>query len=177
MSPASASTSRAGSNCLPGAARAFAAVLPGFEHRQLRARRRASPAAGGARGARGGALLIGVDLVKPADVLEAAYDDALGITAAFNLNLLRHLNLVLDADFDVRDWRHVAFFDGAASRIEMHLEARHALTVRWPRRAPLRSRRAHSHGGLVQVDPRRVRSVHDAGCCATPAFSVMLAHG
>ncbi len=81
---------------------------------------------------RGGALLIGVDLVKPADVLEAAYDDALGITAAFNLNLLRHLNLVLDADFDVRDWRHVAFFDGAASRIEMHLEARHALTVHWP---------------------------------------------
>lgn len=81
---------------------------------------------------RGGVLLIGVDLVKPADALEAAYDDALGITAAFNLNLLRHLNHLLDADFDVRDWRHVAFFDGAASRIEMHLEARHPLTVRWP---------------------------------------------
>jgi dimethylhistidine N-methyltransferase len=80
----------------------------------------------------GGALLIGVDLVKPAAVLEAAYDDALGVTAAFNLNLLRHLNRLLGSDFDVRDWRHVAFFDAAASRIEMHLEARRALLVRWP---------------------------------------------
>ncbi len=80
----------------------------------------------------GGALLIGVDLVKPADVLEAAYDDALGVTAAFNLNLLCHLNRLLGTDFDVRDWRHVAFFDAAASRIEMHLQARRALTVRWP---------------------------------------------
>jgi len=82
--------------------------------------------------ARGGALLIGVDLVKPADVLESAYDDALGVTAAFNLNLLRHLNRLLGTDFDVRDWRHVAFFDAAASRIEMHLQARRALAVRWP---------------------------------------------
>jgi dimethylhistidine N-methyltransferase len=81
--------------------------------------------------AAGGALLIGVDLVKPVDVLQAAYDDALGITAAFNLNLLLHLNRLLGADFDVGDWRHVAFFDRSASRIEMHLEARRALTVRW----------------------------------------------
>lgn len=82
--------------------------------------------------AAGGALLIGVDLVKPAAVLQAAYDDELGVTAAFNLNLLRHLNRLLGADFRVRDWRHVAFFDDAASRVEMHLEARHALTVAWP---------------------------------------------
>lgn len=81
--------------------------------------------------AQGGALLIGVDLVKPTAVLEAAYDDALGVTAAFNLNLLRHLNRLLGADFDVRQWQHVAFFDKAASRIEMHLRAREALTVRW----------------------------------------------
>ena len=79
----------------------------------------------------GGALLIGVDLVKPIDLLQAAYDDALGVTAAFNLNLLLHLNRLLGADFDVRDWRHVAFYDPGASRIEMHLEARRALTVRW----------------------------------------------
>jgi dimethylhistidine N-methyltransferase len=83
------------------------------------------------RAARGGALLIGVDLVKPAGLLDAAYDDALGVTAAFNRNLLHHLNRLLAADFDVRDWRHVAFFDAAASRIEMHLEARRSLTVRW----------------------------------------------
>ncbi len=79
----------------------------------------------------GGALLIGVDLVKPAAVLEPAYDDALGVTAAFNLNLLSHVNRLLGADFDVRDWRHVAFYDADASRIEMHLEARRALTVCW----------------------------------------------
>ena len=80
----------------------------------------------------GGALLIGVDLVKPIDVLQRAYDDPLGVTAAFNLNLLRHLNCLLGADFDVRDWRHVACFDPRASRIEMHLEARRELAVRWP---------------------------------------------
>lgn len=80
----------------------------------------------------GGALLIGVDLVKPKPVLEAAYDDALGVTAAFNLNLLRHLNRLLGADFDMRQWQHVALYDEAAGRIEMHLQARHGLTVRWP---------------------------------------------
>ena len=81
--------------------------------------------------AAGGALLIGVDLLKPAEVLQAAYDDDLGVTAAFNLNLLKHLNRLLGADFDLRDWRHVALFDAAQSRIEMHLEARRALQVRW----------------------------------------------
>jgi L-histidine N-alpha-methyltransferase len=80
----------------------------------------------------GGALLIGADLVKPLPVLEAAYDDALGLTAAFNLNLLRHANRLLGSDFDLRDWRHVAFFDVTESRIEMHLETRRALTVSWP---------------------------------------------
>ncbi|HPP83488.1 MAG TPA: L-histidine N(alpha)-methyltransferase [Rubrivivax sp.] len=78
-----------------------------------------------------GALLIGVDLVKASDVLEAAYDDALGVTAAFNLNVLRHLNTLLGADFDLRQWRHVAHYERAASRIEMHLEARAACLVRW----------------------------------------------
>lgn len=79
-----------------------------------------------------GGLLIGVDLVKPADLLESAYDDDLGVTAAFNLNLLKHLNRLLGADFDVRQWRHVARYERSASRIEMHLEARSALTLRWP---------------------------------------------
>lgn len=76
-------------------------------------------------------LLIGVDLVKNKVVLDAAYDDALGVTAAFNLNLLRHLNTVLDADFDVRDWQHRGFFNAEESRIEMHLEARHGVTATW----------------------------------------------
>ena len=78
----------------------------------------------------GGALLIGVDLVKDKAVLDAAYDDALGVTAAFNLNVLNHLNRLLPADFDVADWRHVAFFDPAASRVEMHREARRDVDVR-----------------------------------------------
>jgi L-histidine N-alpha-methyltransferase len=79
----------------------------------------------------GGALLIGVDLAKPTAVLEAAYDDALGVTAAFNLNLLRHLNRLIGADFVLRQWQHVALFDPAAGRVEMHLQARQALSVRW----------------------------------------------
>ncbi len=81
---------------------------------------------------RGGALLIGVDLVKPAAVLEPAYDDALGVTAAFNLNLLRHLNRLLGSNFDPRGWQHVALFNEAASRIEMYLQARHSVDVVWP---------------------------------------------
>ena len=79
-----------------------------------------------------GRLLIGVDLLKPATVLEPAYDDALGVTAAFNLNVLAVANRLLGSDFSVRDWRHVAFLNQAESRIEMHLEARRAVHVRWP---------------------------------------------
>jgi dimethylhistidine N-methyltransferase len=78
-----------------------------------------------------GDLLIGVDLVKDKAVLDAAYDDALGVTASFNLNLLNHLNRLLDADFRLREWRHRGFFNPRLSRIEMHLEARHEVTVRW----------------------------------------------
>ncbi|WP_343733163.1 L-histidine N(alpha)-methyltransferase [Duganella sp.] len=79
-----------------------------------------------------GGLLIGVDLIKDHTVLDAAYDDALGVTAAFNLNMLRHLNYLIGSDFDVEQWKHVAFFEAEHGRIEMHLEARRALTVRWP---------------------------------------------
>jgi dimethylhistidine N-methyltransferase len=78
-----------------------------------------------------GGLLIGVDLVKDSDILDAAYDDALGVTAAFNLNLLPHLNQLLGANFNVRDWRHRGFFNPQQSRVEMHLEARRDVTVQW----------------------------------------------
>jgi len=80
----------------------------------------------------GGGLLIGVDLLKPRPLLEAAYDDALGVTAAFNRNLLLHLNPLIGSDFQLADWQHVAFFNETASRIEMHLEALRAVHVRWP---------------------------------------------
>ena len=79
----------------------------------------------------GGALLIGVDLVKPIDVLEPAYDDPLGVTAAFNRNMLLHLNRLAGTDFDIADWKHIAFFNATESRIEMHLEAQRDLTVGW----------------------------------------------
>ena len=82
--------------------------------------------------AAGGGLLIGVDLVKPRALLEAAYDDALGVTAAFNLNILRQLNRLIDSDFNPAHWKHVALFDAEQSRIEMHLQARDDLRVRWP---------------------------------------------
>jgi dimethylhistidine N-methyltransferase len=78
-----------------------------------------------------GGLLIGVDLVKDKAILDAAYDDALGVTAAFNLNALNAVNAALGADFDVRDWRHCGFFNQTMSRAEMHVETRLAVDVRW----------------------------------------------
>ncbi len=83
------------------------------------------------RQAEGGGLLIGVDLLKPLDVLQAAYDDALGVTAAFNRNALRHLNRLIEANFDPAAWKHVASFNSVRSCMEMHLEARSDQPVRW----------------------------------------------
>ena len=80
----------------------------------------------------GGGLLIGIDLPKDVAVLEAAYDDAAGVTAEFNRNVLAHVNRLIGSDFDPRQWRHRAFFNAAASRIEMHLEAMGPQRVRWP---------------------------------------------
>jgi dimethylhistidine N-methyltransferase len=82
-----------------------------------------------ARMLRGGGLLIGVDLVKAPDRLHAAYNDAQGVTAAFNLNLLRRANAELDADFDVGAFAHSAFYNAPKQRIEMHLVSRRAQTV------------------------------------------------
>jgi dimethylhistidine N-methyltransferase len=70
-----------------------------------------------------GALVLGIDRRKDARVLQAAYDDAAGVTAAFNLNLLTRLNRELGADFDLARFRHRAVWNDAASRIEMHLES------------------------------------------------------
>jgi dimethylhistidine N-methyltransferase len=69
----------------------------------------------------GGWLLIGVDLKKAAAILDAAYDDAEGVTAAFNLNLLTRINRELQADFELGAWRHRAFYNAALGRVEMHL--------------------------------------------------------
>lgn len=75
-------------------------------------------------------LLIGVDAKKDHARLDAAYDDALGVTAAFNLNTLLHVNALLGTDFRVRDWQHRGFYNPALGRIEMHVEARHDVNVK-----------------------------------------------
>src|SRR5262249_53889497 len=78
----------------------------------------------------GGGLLIGVDLKKDRAVLEAAYDDAKGVTAAFNLNLLTRANRELGADFDLGAFRHHAFYDDVEGRIEMQLVSARRQSVR-----------------------------------------------
>jgi dimethylhistidine N-methyltransferase len=78
----------------------------------------------------GGGLLIGVDLKKERHILEPAYDDARGVTAAFNLNLLARINRELGADFALKRFRHRAFYNEADGRIEMHLVSLAEQTVR-----------------------------------------------
>jgi dimethylhistidine N-methyltransferase len=72
---------------------------------------------------RGGRLLVGVDLKKDPALLHAAYNDSLGVTAEFNLNLLERINRELDADFDLAAFRHAAHYNEALGRVEMHLVA------------------------------------------------------
>ncbi|WP_353239091.1 L-histidine N(alpha)-methyltransferase [Limnohabitans sp.] len=111
--------------------------------------------------AMGSGLLIGVDLLKDPVELAAAYDDALGVTAAFDLNLLLHINRLAGSDFAVRDWRHLSRFNAAQSRVEMHLQARHVVTVRWP-------------GGLRQFAADE--TIHTENACkwTVPDFAALL---
>lgn len=131
---------------------------------------------------RGGALLIGVDLVKDPQVLHAAYNDAQGVTAAFNLNLLARANRELGANFALDQFAHYAFYSVPQQRIEMHLvsteqqavtlcgqrftfaegeslhtENSHKFTVDGLRAL---ARRAGFRPGPVWTDPARLFSVH-----------------
>ena len=81
----------------------------------------------------GDGLLLGVDLVKPDQELMLAYDDPLGVTAAFNKNLLARMNTELLADFDLSTFAHRAVWNPIESRVEMHLESLRAQTVHLPR--------------------------------------------
>jgi L-histidine N-alpha-methyltransferase len=74
-------------------------------------------------------LLIGMDMVKPLRVMEAAYNDSRGITQKFNLNMLTNLNRELKADFDPNDFQHLAFYNPDMERIEMHLRAKRAVSA------------------------------------------------
>jgi dimethylhistidine N-methyltransferase len=76
-----------------------------------------------------GGLIIGVDLQKSSDILEAAYNDGAGVTAAFNRNMLVRANRELGADFDLSRWRHRALYNQEAARIEMHLLSEGKQTV------------------------------------------------
>jgi L-histidine Nalpha-methyltransferase len=115
---------------------------------------------GGAQG-----LLIGVDLVKPKQILEPAYDDALGVTSAFNKNLLLHINQVLGTDFDLNDWQHVGLFNEDASRIEMHLQANRDLTVRWQQneRRFAKGERIHTENSYKYTPARFEALLREAG--------------
>ncbi len=85
--------------------------------------------------------------MREAAALEAAYDDALGVAAAFNRTILRDGNRLIGADFVPGAWRHVALWQADPARIEMHLEALHAQTVRWPGGA-----RHYAAGGRIRTE-------------------------
>jgi len=121
----------------------------------------------------GGALLIGVDLVKPTDILERAYDDPLGVTAAFNRNLLRHLNALVGTDFAIDDWRHVAFFNAQESRIEMHLEAAKATVVHWAdgERAFVAGERIHTENSYKWRSEDFAKLLQAAGFCRVESWT------
>lgn len=131
---------------------------------------------------RGGGLLLGADLVKAPDVLHAAYNDAQGVTAAFNLNLLARANRELGARFELAQFDHSAFYNAPQQRVEMHLVSRrrqkialggecfefaegdtlhtensYKFTVDGLRAL---AARAGFHPGAVWTDPQRLFSLH-----------------
>jgi uncharacterized SAM-dependent methyltransferase len=77
-------------------------------------------------------LLLGVDLQRDERALLLAYDDPTGVTAAFNLNLLGHINRELDSNFDLRSYVHEARYNAAEQRVEMHLRSKREQTVTIP---------------------------------------------
>jgi dimethylhistidine N-methyltransferase len=122
-------------------------------------------------GGRDCSILMGVDLVKEKATLDAAYDDSLGVTAAFNLNILNQVNRFAGTQLDVRDWRHVAFFNAEPSRIEMHLEARRDVTVRLSDgpRTFAAGTRIHTENSYKYTEERLVELLQGAGF-AKPMF-------
>ena len=115
-----------------------------------------------------GCLLIGVDLVKDIGVMEDAYADALGVTAAFNKNILRVVNGLLDSDFQPRYFDHVATFQRDPGRIEMRLRARRAQTVRLPQ-----AERRFAAGESILTEYSHKYQIDEfAGLLSTAGFSV-----
>ncbi len=108
----------------------------------------------------GDALLLGADFAKSSKILLPAYDDAQGVTAAFNKNILARLNRELDADFDVDAFRHVALWNRRCSRMEIYLESMAEQTAFLPGARSgreVQGRRTHSHRKQLQVHRRHDR--------------------
>ena len=103
-----------------------------------------------ARSRPGDALLIGADLVKPERDLLLAYDDPLGVTAAFNRNLLVRINRELGGDFDLERFAHRAVWNAAESRVEMHLVSTRAQRVAYP--GALRSTSRFEEGETIWTE-------------------------
>jgi len=112
----------------------------------------------------GSKLLIGVDRIKPTNVLIPAYDDAQGVTAEFNLNLLHRINRELDGNLPVSAFRHVARWNDTEARIEMHLEATHdvSFTVEGHPFAISKGKTIHTERTATSTD----RATPD--CCCVP---------
>ena len=125
----------------------------------------------------GSGLLIGVDLVKSAATLEAAYDDALGVTAAFNRNLISNVNRLVGSDMRLDDWSHLALFNQVLSRIEMHLVARHDVTVQWPggSRSFGQGERIHTENSYKWTVDGFTQLLHQAGFAAPQVWTDALA--
>ena len=121
----------------------------------------------------GGYLLLGADLVKSPDELVRGYDDALGVTAAFNLNVLNVVNRLAGTDFKLNDWRHVALFNEPESRIEMHLEARRAVTVAWSgaERRFTEGERIHTENSYKYTLPGLTALLRAAGYTSVRAYT------
>ncbi|MEP7182173.1 MAG: L-histidine N(alpha)-methyltransferase [Betaproteobacteria bacterium] len=113
----------------------------------------------------GSGLVIGVDTKKDKARLDAAYDDALGVTAAFNRNILRNVNRVLGSDFRPEHFAHRAFYDPARGRIEMHLEAIGDEVVRLPDgpRWFAAGERIHTENSYKYLPAEFTTLLHDAG--------------
>jgi dimethylhistidine N-methyltransferase len=125
-----------------------------------------------------GGILIGVDLIKDVSLLENAYDDALGVTSAFNLNLLRHINRLIEADFEVRDWQHRAFFNADVGRVEMHLHAKKDVLVRWPNgeRQFVKGEGIHTENSYKYTVPQFLQLLQQAGFGRAHHWSDKKAH-
>lgn len=114
---------------------------------------------------KGDSLLIGIDLIKDRRVLEAAYNDSIGLTAAFNLNILAHINRLIDSDFDPGRWLHRAFFNAEKQRVEMHVEACETHTVNWPggHRRFVAGERIHTENSHKYCLPEFTACLQEAG--------------